>query len=65
MEDLCDVFQTDGGARILFCGKVEGSAGGESEVMDGCIGTDGVEDVSEGLGGKRGDGEVDGGCEEG
>lgn len=59
------MFQADGGVGVLFCRKVEGRASGELEVMDDCVGADGVEDVSERLGGEGGDGEVDGGCEEG
>lgn len=65
LEDLCDVFQADGGVRVLFCRKVKGRTGRESEVRDDCIRADGVEDVSEGLGSERGDGKIDGGCEEG
>jgi hypothetical protein len=65
LQDLCDVFQADGGVGVLFCRKVEGRTRRKLEVLDDGIGTDGVEDVSEGLGGEGGDGEVDGGCEEG
>lgn len=59
------MFQANGGVKVIFCKKVKGRTSGESEVRDDCIGTDGIEDVSEGLGSERGDGEVDGGCEEG
>lgn len=65
LEDLCDVFQADGGVRVLFCRRVKGRTGRESEVRDDCIWADGVQDVSEGLGSERGDGEIDGSCEEG
>jgi hypothetical protein len=65
LEDLCDVFQADGGIGVLSCRKVEGRTHRKLEVLDDGIGTDGVEDVGSGLGGKGGDGEVDGGCEEG
>lgn len=59
------MFQANGGVKVVFCGKVKGRASGELEVRDDCIRTDGIEDASEGLGGERGDGEVDGGCKKG
>ena len=59
------MFQANSGVWILFCRKVEGRASGELKILDDCIGTDGVEDVSEGLGSDRGDGKVDRGRKEG
>ena len=65
LEDLRDMFQTNSAVSAVLCRKVKGRTSRELEIGNDCIGTDGVEDISEGLGGERGYGEVDGGCEEG
>lgn len=59
------MFQANGGVKVVVCRKVKGRTSGELEVRDGCIGTDGIEDASEGLGGERGYGEVDRSCKKG
>lgn len=53
------MFQTNGGVGIEFCRKVERRTGCKMEVLNGCVRTDGIEDISEGLGGSGRDGEVD------
>lgn len=46
------MFQANGGVRIECCGKFERRTCCELEVMDDRVRTDGVEDISERLGGK-------------